>query len=372
MLYRPIPPQQLESGFQPFRSFPFSTHSCCSGYSVRKRPIAVISSTQSQLKGADWLIGRLRSMRRPTPTTFALFVAGLVILALVIVLARERSFARPAVADSPVKSSAADGIKHRCGSQRTYDRIKLELFRRAVATRGSGREQFDRLSSYSVVRMERPLLTSFDQELGTLRCSGRLSLDLPPGVSAVGGRRSLGAEIDYVLQPAADGSGDVVILEGADGIVIPLATLAQMGSESLPAPATSSSAELGAVETQPAVPVPASQAPAPVPNAVRATKPVQPARPILKSKPSFNCRYARTRGEVAVCNDDALAALDRQMAVQYYRGISSADAGQRQALTGTRDRFLRYRDKCVSNACIADAYRARMQEIDKVLLGVRH
>jgi len=146
-------------------------------------------------------------MRRFTPTTIGLIVAGVIILVLGISLARERGSAQTAPSDDQVQSRAAQGIQQRCASQRSYDRIKLELFRRAVETRGSGRAPFDRLSSYSVVRMERPLLTDHDEELGTLRCSGRLSLDLPPGVAVVGGRRTLAADIDYVLQPAADGSG---------------------------------------------------------------------------------------------------------------------------------------------------------------------
>ena len=42
---------------------------------------------------------------------------------------------------------------------------------------------------------------------GAVSCSGSLSLDLPPGVGVVGGRRTLSADVDYVVQQAADGSG---------------------------------------------------------------------------------------------------------------------------------------------------------------------
>ena len=67
----------------------------------------------------------------------------------------------------------------------------------------------------------------------SVNCSGSLSLDLPPGVAAVGGRRTLTADIDYTVQPAADGSGDVVLLRNADAIIAPLATLAR-GSRAHP------------------------------------------------------------------------------------------------------------------------------------------
>lgn len=310
-------------------------------------------------------------MRRLTPTTIGLIVAGLLILVLGILLVRERGSAQPKLADDQVQSRAAPGIQQRCASQRTYDRIKLELFRRAAEVRGSGRVPFDRLSSYSVVRMESPLLTNHDKELGTLRCSGRLSLDLPPGVSVVGGRRTLRADIDYVLQPAADGSGDVVILEGADAIIVPLATLARTGSKSqlpsLSLPAPSPGAELGAVEQRSDLQAPAVPTQKQASSTESERKTMPSAQATSNGRPSFNCRYARTRGETAVCNDGALAALDRQMAAQYYRGISAVDARQRQALTATRDRFLRYRDQCPSHACIAEAYRGRMREISDIV-----
>jgi hypothetical protein len=52
---------------------------------------------------------------------------------------------------------------------------------------------------------------------------------------------------------------------------------------------------------------------------VEGVMPGVPADPLAPSprataSPSFNCAAARSRGEVAVCNDERLAALDRQMA----------------------------------------------------------
>ena len=54
------------------------------------------------------------------------------------------------------------------------------------------------------------------------------------------------------------------------------------------------------------------------------------------------------------------------MASQYYRTLSTADSRQRQRLASTRNDFLRRRDKCSSEACIAAAYRERMREIERV------
>lgn len=246
----------------------------------------------------------------------------------------------------------------RCGSQRTYEEIKRELFRQAADTRGRDQAEFDRIAAHASVRVERPLLRQRDKELGTLRCSGRLSIDLPPGVAVVGGRRALSADIDYVLQPAADGSGDVVMLEGADPIIVPLATLARSGeARSLPS--------LPPAETSPIAPAPVPPA-SPVPaDPPEAAPPEQGA----SARPSFNCRYARTRSEIAVCSDAGLAALDRQMAAQYYGAISAADARQRAQLVRSRGAFLRYRDQCSSNACVAETYRGRMREIRDIMAG---
>ena len=48
-------------------------------------------------------------------------------------------------------------------------------------------------------------------------------------MAVVGGRRTLTSDVDYTVQPAADGSGNVVLLRNADAIIAPLATLARVG-----------------------------------------------------------------------------------------------------------------------------------------------
>jgi uncharacterized protein len=70
-----------------------------------------------------------------------------------------------------------------------------------------------------------------------------------------------------------------------------------------------------------------------------------------------------------VCHDPGLASLDRQMAAQFNSALSVARPGQRTMLQRSRNRFLSYRDSCRSDACIADAYRARMREISGIMNG---
>jgi uncharacterized protein YecT (DUF1311 family) len=206
--------------------------------------------------------------------------------------------------------------------------------------------------------MENPVMESENEETRAVQCSGSLAIDLPPGVVAVGGRRTLMAAIDYSVQPAADGSGNVVLLRNADAIIAPLATLARVSRPAPTAPPPTPGLDsLG----QPMGNVPPDGT-APVEPPVSEPAP-QPAR----ASPSFNCADARTRGERAVCADPGLAALDRQMASQFNRAMSQGDADQRALLQRTRSRFLSFRDSCRSDACIADAYNGRMREISDIL-----
>jgi hypothetical protein len=300
-------------------------------------------------------------MRRLNPTIVAAIVLGLFLLLVAVVMLRGKGPNQDKLSDDQLAAAPVARPEKRCASQATYDRIKRELFRQAGQLRKSDQAAFDRLAATASVRMERPVMTEHDEELGTVRCTGFLSLDLPPGVAVVGGRRTLSADVDYVLQPAADESGDVVMLEGADAIVVPLATLANAPvatAPEVPALPPGTVDSFGEAPLQPATPSQPPPAVAPTPGSAVAT-----------ARPSFNCGYARTRGEIAVCSDSGLASLDRQMAAQYFRALSAADARQRGILTATRDSFLRYRDRCPTNACIAETYRGRMREIADIMSG---
>lgn len=300
----------------------------------------------------------MRNLSRPTLIAIVLF--GLIVLLLFgFWLSQGGRPEQDRLSDAEVEqgSRPLDDVEKRCGSQRTYELIKRDLFRRAAEIRGSDRAAFDRLTAASSVRMESPSVTARNPDLGSVSCSGRLSLDLPPGVAVVGGRRTLQADINYRLQPAADGSGQLLFMEGADSILVPLATLARMAET---ADRGGSAPPLAGVN-EPSVPI-AMEIPQPP-----VARPAEPSRPVVR--PSYDCRNARTPSEIAVCNNPQLASLDRQMAAQYGRAVAAADAQRRNWLAATRDSFLRYRDRCDTSACIADAYRGRMREINDIMSG---
>lgn len=290
-------------------------------------------------------------MQRVNPTALAAIALGAMILLIVAMFVfAGRNGEDDRLLGNEVTASRDDPEK-RCASQATYDRIKHELFRRAAALRGSDETAFGGLASYSTVRMEAPAFAEENAETGAVTCNGTLTLDLAPGVAVVGGRRSLSADILYTVQPAADGNGSVLTIANADPIITPLATLAR----------TSAPEETALNET----------APAAEPLAPEPAAPADPLAPNPEpgANPSFNCANARTSGEVAVCGDAGLAALDRRMASQFASAMAGANEEQRATLQRTRDSFLRYRDQCPDNSCIAETYRGRMREIRDIMLG---
>ena len=297
-----------------------------------------------------------RPMRRLNPTVLALLAGVVVLLLLIAYFASGRNSNQDKLTGTQVTSTqAAAKPEKRCASQATYDLIKRELFRRAAQLRGSDQAAYDKLAAYAVVRMENPVVEGESNETGAVNCSGSLSLDLPPGVAVVGGRHTLMSDLDYTLQPAADGSGAVVLLRNADAIVTPLATLARVAQP--PAPAAAQSNEVAGVQPQANV----------APSEPASRQP--PAPSAYPGRPSFDCGTARSRGEVAVCQDSGLSALDVNMTTQYRRAFASASPEQQDLLRTTGNRFAAYRDRCPNNACIGDAYVGRMREIRDIMEG---
>jgi uncharacterized protein YecT (DUF1311 family) len=164
----------------------------------------------------------------------------------------------------------------------------------------------------------------------------------------------LTADSNYTVQPAADDSGNVILLTNADSIITPLATLAKTAQPATEQPLAN--------EVQPATEPGATADPL-------APQPAEPPATASSANPSFDCTKARTAGETAVCNDPRLAALDQRMATQFRSAMTDASPQQRAMLNQTRDAFLRYRDQCPDNTCIAQTYQGRLREIRDIMRG---
>lgn len=252
-----------------------------------------------------------------------------------------------------------------CASTETAARLKEVAFDEAARIRGGDTSALDRIGDAATVRMEQATVQSRDDQLNVTTCSGRLVLELPPGDdNGFGGQRRISADVRYAAQNATDGSGMVYQLEGAEPIIQRLAAvggLATAQAQPQPQPVTvpQASAPPGAPR-QPIAP-PSETAPAPSKAAPAPTPPAEAA-----VRPSFNCRYARTRSERRVCASATLAARDRQMAAVYYSALAGADARTRARLRASRDRFLAFRERCSTDACIAQAYSDRVDEIQDI------
>ena len=298
------------------------------------------------------------------------------------------------------KQADARRLRQACGSAETYDRLKAFVFDEANRLKAGRTAMLDRVEANTTVRMEDPVAVSRDEQLDVTVCRGRLVLDLPPGVEdAFNGARQLKAEVEYAAQAAADGSGLVYQMKAAEPIIYRLATLTlpaagtdtAVASTSVPAPASpetppaaaSTDTAVASIASPPrpaprpepaSPPRPASRPePAPPPRArpprddppaPRVEEPAPlPASRERAEAPSFSC--ARVTGRVlrTICGDASLSALDRRMSSSFYAALADSDPGTRATLRASRDRFLRYRDRCPTSACIAQTYQDRMAEI---------
>ncbi|HYW15130.1 MAG TPA: hypothetical protein VE891_03110 [Allosphingosinicella sp.] len=303
--------------------------------------------------------------------------------------------------DAPVQKSRTElageqreRTRKACASDATYDRLKELVFDEAARIRNSDPRNLDPLAAAAVVRMEEPVVKSRDEELNVTVCSGRFILELPPGAeNAFDGKRRLEAEVEYAAQAAVDGSGLVYQMDGAEPIIYRLATFGMQGGplpkiaaaapDVVPAPTVETPAEptlMPPVAEAPPRPAarPATRPeprPAPPPPPRTAERPPTPgpapapaaARVIVR--PSFNCRYGKTRTEKLICSSPRLAAQDRAMASLYYDLMAGADPATRGHLRRSRDSFLGRRERCSSESCVNSAYASRMAELRNIGRG---
>jgi hypothetical protein len=275
----------------------------------------------------------------------ALLGGIVVLLAILWFVSGNRSPDQDKLSNPQVEQRAETDSSKLCSAGATYDLVKRELFRRAAEMRGNNEPAYQQIATAAVVRVENPVMEGEESGSGAINCSGTFYLDLPPGVVAAGNRANLSAELDYTV------TGGSVALRNADAMIASLASLTRVAQPSAAAPTVNPAAPQENV----AASVSANVQPGPATTA--------------PGRPSFDCARAGTRGEIAVCSDSGLAALDLNMATQYRRSLVSASPLQKQQLQATRDRFLAYRDRCPNRQCMADAYVGRMREIRDIMEG---
>jgi hypothetical protein len=265
--------------------------------------------------------------------------------------------------DKELAAEQGERMRKACASEATYAELKDYVFAEAARIRNGDPRNLDQVAAGSVVRMGEPLVKSRDDRLNVTVCTGRFTLELPPGAeNAFDGMRRVSAEVEYSAQPAADDSGLVYKMDGAEPIIYRLATFGLDGTPptkvvTMPQPSAPPAAPSQVAAVTPAALPPRSQAPAPRPAPAVATAGGG-------ARPSYNCRYARKRSEKLVCSSPALAARDRAMSVVYYRAIAGADPLTKREIRTSRDSFLARRERCGgSEECINAVYGERIAEI---------
>lgn len=281
-------------------------------------------------------------------------------------------------------AKAPEQVRSECASRLTYARLKEYVFDEAAGIRNSDPRRLDQVAAYSVVRMEQPVVKSRDNRLNITVCTGQFVLNLPPGVQdAFDGEPVIKADVEYAAQAAADGSGLVYSMSGAEPIIYRIATLG-LRPHPLPqiAAASAAPATPGREIQEPKVNVSEAGRPLPRPRkpiageeksattAIREQVPSrerEPARDArVTASPSFKCKYAKTSSEKLVCRNASLAAADRQMSAIFYSEMAGAPPETKRALRRSRDQFLAKRERCSSESCVARVYAERVAEIRRI------
>jgi uncharacterized protein len=89
--------------------------------------------------------------------------------------------------------------------------------------------------------------------------------------------------------------------------------------------------------------------------------------------PSFDCRYASSPVERAICTRPRLAALDREM-VALFGEARGRISGRERALEADQSEWRGDRDSCARRdldmeTCVEEAYRSRIRELRGIVAG---
>jgi uncharacterized protein len=79
---------------------------------------------------------------------------------------------------------------------------------------------------------------------------------------------------------------------------------------------------------------------------------------------SFNCRYAKTPDEVAICGDPRLSQLDEWMSTRFFTLRNELSPPEQIRLDQTQAHWLARRSSCGGDpACIEEAYLTRIDQL---------
>jgi hypothetical protein len=123
--------------------------------------------------------------------------------------------------DASQTKPAATAAAADCASSEAFGKLKQIVFDDAAkAAPDSQRIAIQNLAAQSTASVKLAVLDSVDQQTAKISCSGQLTVTFPQTASsAFGGAAPAMTNVRYTSQPAADGTGQVISVEGAGPII---------------------------------------------------------------------------------------------------------------------------------------------------------
>jgi len=279
---------------------------------------------------------------------------------------------------------ANDRAASLCAAMDTAAEVKNLIFEQAEKqTAASNRLALTQLAKQANLRIEAPLLDSYDDDSKKTTCSGELHLALPAGaVRNLGDTSDLTASVKYAAQPTPDHIGMVYQVSGADVLIsgVAGADITDWASRLQPngMPAEGAPVPVGAPAPESAAPpqavagvtpIPAIQVPTtPIPTQPGA--PAKRAPPIAASPPASyaslgpplppRCRWARSYADRTICGDRSLEAEDRRIAALYRAALAQDDTGEVLRVAQSERAA---REGCQDRDCILEWFRQREADL---------
>lgn len=207
-----------------------------------------------------------------------------------------------------------------CGSNATYQTIKEIMFDEAVDQLDGDPVPINNLRRSAAVTMKFPRVTGSQPDLERTDCAGRLVIGIPPAARrAFDDERELNADIEYSVQPAADGSGDIVMVDGIQFLV----------------------SRIVAAENFRAINKLASQ-----------------GGPQLERtfNPSFDCGPGLANVERMICQNQTLASKDRHLSEAFNARLHTLSGADRTIFLSSQRSALAERADCADLPCVNDWY----------------
>jgi hypothetical protein len=281
-------------------------------------------------------------------------------------------------ANPKIDAIATDRASAICAAVDTAAEIKNLVFEQAAKqTAASNRLALAQLAKQATLRIEAPLLDSYDDDTRKTTCSGHMHVALPPGaVRNLGDTSDLTAMVKYTAQPTSDHLSTTYQVSGAEDLISGIAGADisdwaahlqpnGMPAEGAPVPAM--------VRTAPAAGAPpALPANSGIRLAPGTPQPAGPARQAVASAPSPppgpagqfpqmpRCQWAHTYADRMICSDPALEAEDRRIAALYRRALAADSTGEvRRVAQSERAQ----REGCQDRDCILEWFKQREADL---------